>query len=1074
MSARTPPGPCPEPDMLAAFAEGKLPRRDIPALYAHIDGCPRCMAAIEGTNAEIGAQPASRVPWLAVAAAVAVALLSIPIVRMILDRRAESPAARLVSLAPRSARIVEPRLSGGFPWAPYEGPLRAGDPAADTRRLKLDGAAGEIIDEAEHSPSAQHAAGIALVLIERPLDAAARLHAAAERTPADARVWSDLAAAQYSAAARLDRPSLYPEALVSADHALRIDPRFAEALFNRALILERLGTTGAARAAWEHYLRTDPSSPWAVEARERRQRLPPTTSELQFRRDLPRLEQSAIAGDQTAIDALVDRYPQQSRAYAEAEHLGRWAEAMQAGDAKAADRNLAIARRVGDALVRRSGETLLRDAVRAIDAADAARRNVLAAAHVDYRRGRIAYSRQQPAAAESDLRRAASEFASTPMALAARYFAANTRFDQNDVAGARRELEALVAEVDARPGFQALGAQVRWELSLCHIVNDDWVGALPYVRQARAAFDRLGERSNHGTMETMLADTLAFLGRPDEAWAARIRALRIAGDEGRGDRLPVALGEAARMELRAGRLGEARALLQLQDSAVRALSNDVLLADTLAVEAVLNARLGDAAAAAANVHENFAAARRVADPAMRDKALADASFAAGASALPSEPGRADELLTSAIGHFRASGKSFFLPEAFLLRARAREKRGDAAAALADLDNGIAEIERHRSPLAGAVVGTGVLDAGIALYADAIRMRLDRGGIAGAFAYAERSRGRLALDDAAPVTVAELQRRLAGTGTAVLELVALPGEIVAFCITGNDATAERRRARPLPMLDETALYDLLIRPSEQALAGARQLIVVADASLEEIPFAALYDSRHKQYLIERMPIRLAPSASALRGAAYGMPHSIAALVLPTATAPALPATRAEIEAIGALYRRRIATDRATIAALQDAASRADVIHIAGHTERQPGLGDSALLFASNDGTRAEPLSWRGIAGRRLGQTEVVVLAACETLRAPRSAQARATSIGGGFLAAGVPDVIGTLTPLADEQARSIFSAVHRNLSRGLDAAESLRSAQLEALAVERSGRRTAWRAVALLSRRIPRAATGSGG
>lgn len=37
-------------------------------------------------------------------------------------------------------------------------------------------------------------------------------------------------------------------------------------------------------------------------------------------------------------------------------------------------------------------------------------------------------------------------------------------------------------------------------------------------------------------------------------------------------------------------------------------------------------------------------------------------------------------------------------------------------------------------------------------------------------------------------------------------------------------------------------------------------------------------------------------------------------------------------------------RATFAAFRDAAAHADTVHIAGHTERQPGLGESALVFA----------------------------------------------------------------------------------------------------------------------------------
>jgi tetratricopeptide (TPR) repeat protein len=203
--------------------------------------------------------------WLgAVAAAVIIAVIAVPL----LSRR-NDPIARLIALAPASARIVEPRLSGGFAWAPYRGPMRSADSAADAERLKLGGAAGDAIARAQRDDSehAQHAAGVALVLVDQPAAAIDRLRVAAEQSPNDVHVWSDLAAARYAASVQLQRPSLLPEALAAADHAVRIDPKSAEALFNRALILDHLGKTTDARSAWLRYLQIDSSSSWATEAR---------------------------------------------------------------------------------------------------------------------------------------------------------------------------------------------------------------------------------------------------------------------------------------------------------------------------------------------------------------------------------------------------------------------------------------------------------------------------------------------------------------------------------------------------------------------------------------------------------------------------------------------------------------------------------------------------------------------------------------------------------------------------------------------------------------------------------------
>ena len=704
--------------------------------------------------------------------------------------------------------------------------------------------------------------------------------------------------------------------------------------------------------------------------------------------------------------------------------------------------------------------------MRAIDSADEQRRRALAAAHTLYRQARLAYSRHELAVAKRDLRRAAAELASagSPMAHVAAYYAASALFDENDVAAARAELEQQLADANRQPQFIALGAQLRWQLALCSMAADDWMTALPLLQDGHAAFLRLHESSNIAVMQSMIAGAYGFLGQPDDAWAARIRSLEMLSEEGRGDRLPVAIGEAARMELRVGNLASARALLDIEESVVR--GHEVLRANTLVRRTMLHVLVHDTRAASADAREAFAAANRIEDASLRTRALADAELAAGAAALESDPREAGAQLTKAIEHYRQTERSFFLPDAFLLRARANARIGDGAAAIGDLESGIAEVEKHRSQLAGGAVGTGVLDAGNALYQDAIRLRLEKSDVAGAFAYAERWRLRLAPGASEAVSVAGLQQRLNHTGAAVLELVVLPGQLVAFCITGDDVAVDRRPfaserlADLMARKDDGALHELLIRPSERSLSRARQLIVVADPAFAEVSFAALFDSIAKQHLIERFPISLAPSASALRSFAHETtPRAILAVALPSGQSgglAGLPASTAELRDVVSGYADHFSLSDATFAAVIGAAPRADVIHIGGHTERQPGLGDAALLF------RGEAVSWRGIAAHPLSRAKVVVLAACETLRAPPSAQARALSLGGAFLAAGAENVIGTLAPVADEQARAIFTAVHLQLSRGSGAAASLRSAQLEALAARRG---TAWRDVAVLTTRL---------
>jgi CHAT domain-containing protein len=1062
VSDATPIVSCPDAETLATFVEGKLRRQELAAVLAHLDRCPACRDFVSAANEEVEetepgvARSAARLRWLAVAAAVLVAVFSIPAFRNFRGPSRALSVDRLVELAPRSVRVLEPRLSGGFAWAPYRGPMRSSQPNVDARRLQLTGVVGDLVERADREPSAaaQRDAGVALVLIDEPLQAVNRLRDATSRAPNNAKAWSDLAAAQYAVAVQLGRPSVYPEALSSADRALRIDGNLAEALFNRALILERLGLTRDARAGWQRYLEVDAASPWAQEARTRLSQLPESTGESQFKRQLPLLEEAAIRGNSARVEELVTAYRQQARTYAEAEHLGVWGES---GDA----RPLIVARAIGGVLARTGNEQLLRDAVASIDRAPD--RRSLADAHALYRRGRIAYSRRQLAAAEPDLRRAAELFAqsSSPMALMARYFAASARYDRNEIVAAQEELERLLSEVG--DGYVALGAQVRWQLALCHMQQDDWAAALPYVNDAEAAFRRLDERSNLGFVQTLMADTLMSLGRPDDAWTARIDSFRIQSGEGRGDRLPVSLGGAARMELRAGRLESARALLHLEALADRAIGSDYLLTNALVREAVLAAALGDDDAAAAHVREAAVVAQRLQDPALRQRALVDVDFASGAVLLQRDPRTAEAALTRAIKGYEQGEKSVYLAECHLLRSRAKRALHDDAGAKADLERGIALVERHRLQLGGPVIGTGILDAGRALYRDAIALATEEKDASAVFAYAERSREHLG---GPVVSAAELQQRLRGSDVAVLQVVVLDGEVATVTVTADELLLTRHRiARGdlLKLVDEaaesrsrSALYDVIIRRAEPAMARVRNIVVVADPLFESVPFGALYDTATRGYLVERAGVAMALSASSLqRSPSRAHPSSLIAVALPTgegAGSMALPGISRELTDLRSYYPTPSA--RATFADLASGASRADVVHIAGHTRRERGAGESALRV-----TQRDAVSWKSIASMTFDGT--IVLAACETLRRPASQQTFSLSLGGGFVAAGASDVIGTLTEIRDEDAYELFRAIHRQLAAGTDAAGAVRRAQLGAIASGQPG----WASIAVLTRRI---------
>ncbi|HEY7923696.1 MAG TPA: hypothetical protein VII62_10990, partial [Vicinamibacteria bacterium] len=101
------------------------------------------------------------------------------------------------------------------------------------------------------------------------------LESATAQDPKNAKLQSDLAAAYLVRASRLDEPSDIPKALEAAEKSIEQNDAPVEAWFNRALALEQLHLVDAARKAWDDYLKRDSSSPWAEEAKKRRDELPP-------------------------------------------------------------------------------------------------------------------------------------------------------------------------------------------------------------------------------------------------------------------------------------------------------------------------------------------------------------------------------------------------------------------------------------------------------------------------------------------------------------------------------------------------------------------------------------------------------------------------------------------------------------------------------------------------------------------------------------------------------------------------------------------------------------------------------
>jgi len=1066
---------CPDPEAIAAFVMGNLSGEELKMMADHLRECEDCreIAAEAARFDREGASTAPVVPstpartkehkrpWWPLPAAAALAGVMSLALWSIIAGGDENLLEPLIDAAPRHARYVEPRLTGGFPWAPLRVARRTTDEPLDPEQMKLVGAAGSVLEKVgkKSTVDAQHAAAMAHLLAGRPNEAADLLAktAAAARS---ARIWSDLAAMRLAAALKTDDATRLGEALAAADAALRLDARFTEALFNRALILEHLGLRDQAREAWTRYLAVDGASEWANEARQHLRELGPVT---EFREELQR-RYALLANNGTAVRVLAARFPQEARLWGETEILGRWADAVQRGSESDAQSHLRIAAGFAEQL-ERNGDSMLSRMVRAVRDATSEQRLVLAAAHLAFRDAQRTFRAGAPVAAEKLFADAASAFerGGSPANLLARYFLANTAYDQGRLGEARDALTRLAAEAPRE--YPAHRAQVLWQLGLTHAAAGDWGDAIRRFRESVAIFERLGESRYAGAVRAILAEAYDRVGDRRVGWEHRLISLRQLGSSDPG-RLPAALDGAARAASVNREWDVSLSLRSLQIALLERGGNDPLYVIALLQRARSLARLGESKAAESDLARATSAMERLRDPAVRERMDVD-RMTVEALLTPS-PAVALPLLTRAMEFHRVKGRRMHLPELLLLRGRVHAARKDLAAAADDFETGIRELETQRNTVSAPERGWGNFAIAEDLFDEAIGLALGRGDTTGAFLYTERSRAR----EERPAPVVAQASFGPKSDLAVVEYAVLPAQVAIFVVKGPAIhvvvqPAEREAlAAEVAQLTESAmghdteeirrrsasLYRRLVAPVAEHLEGARTLVFVPDATLSTVPFSALIDHTGR-YLIERHLVIVAPSHAGFARLASAPRASPATLRLLVVTGPAsragdstrMDSVQLEAKAVAAAYG--VAHDDAPVEVdpetFGERAADADVIHFAGHAVMPDGSAQAALVTSREDGG-AGRLEAGEVARMKFTRTRVVVLAACGTARGRERPGQTSISMAHAFLSAGVPTVVATLWPIDDEPAADFFPRFHRHLARGLSAAEALRAAQLESI------------------------------
>ena len=232
-----------------------------------------------------------------------------------------------------------------------------------------------------------------------------------------------------------------------------------------------------------------------------------------------------------------------------------------------------------------------------------------------------------------------------------------------------------------------------------------------------------------------------------------------------------------------------------------------------------------------------------------------------------------------------------------------------------------------------------------------------------------------------------------------------------------------------------LYELLLAPVAEDIAGRRHLILVPHGGLHYLPFQALCDDRG--YLLERHEVSYLPSASLLphvqRNA--GNPGGIAA-AFGVSLGGALPQAVEEARAVaGLLHGRAYVEDQATVAQLRESAQDAQVIHVAAHGDfRADNPLFSELSLAGGGLTTLDAFGLRT-------RASLVTLSACQTGRSVVGGGDELLGLMRAFLSAGAASLVLGLWRVADRAALELMTAFYSGLTGGLTKADALRRAQL---------------------------------
>lgn len=1026
-------------------------------------------------------------------------------------RLPESASLVALNRAYAGGRTLETRI-GGFDYAPYA-PTRGADDADANARILRERAERIVLDAyAEHPTAAnRHALG-KYYLADKQFDKAIeQFNAALKETPSVAELHNDLGAALLEKS-KLEKRNSQPgyslehmaASLESIEQALKLQPNYPAAVFNRALCLQEMYLPRQAIEEWKKYLQLDANSAWADEARRRLAELEKLPSNISKSDD--ELYQEYLkdpANEERAFDLFCQSYSTTGNGITE-RLIDSLLAAKQSGNEPEATSKLQLLEQLGGFIYQRTSDPYVRDVAHFYQQATPKQQAILRQARHHLTEGRNLRSTSQSQAVANyeqaiALFRQAQDQCEVKMTtcLLARSHLRQANLDKS------HELFAPLADTE-NPYLWLQGESLNG-LAEFYKVKFLPNEALRANQSALLVAQQLGNANQIVTNLGALAMKYGELGSWEQSLVYQQQAIEVIGQKTTGHQQHWAVYAGTAYQLFVARFYSAALTYQQEGLSIELIyKRQLQLSRTYTHLGVMLGKMMRFAEAIPFVQEavNIGVGQGSEKVGVEIQAYSGL-FLADLQRESGNPLAALKCYERVIALNYQLGVTSHDFEAYRGKGLTEIALGNIEQAKQDLAQALAIFEQNRAQIAADNERTTYLDKEYEAYDAAIGFAYAENPQA-AFDLSERSRALSLLEAmkapgslhsnkvgngltksgrAQRFSLRTIQQRIP-PGTSLLEFSCLPDRLLVFGVSATGFTSSQN-VISLPQLEQKVqafrravsessttdenqtnalaaeLYQILIEPLEPFLANTQTICVVPDKVLHYLPFAALFSFRQQKYLIEDYALITTPSASVFllcleqaRRQNLAKKDQVLAVGNPRFDPTAYPeladlsAAASEANEVAANYSRHLmfTAEQATEEAIKREIKNSAIIHLATHgiiDERS--WSNSKLLLAKSAVGNGEDGALRAyeIAQMRLPNARLVVLSACQSGVERFYRGEGMIGLGRAFLSAGATSVVSSFWAVDSDVSAVLMADFHKQL-RTYSVSQALRRAQLNLL------------------------------